>query len=80
MPTDPLFELIAATFADLGAGDAPIIRTLLLRDRYFVGHCYRCGDFHAVWKPDSTAIEFFGPEWQLVRAISLPNQEKRDAA
>ena len=41
MQNDPLFELIAATFAELGAGDTPIIRTVLLKDRYFVGHCFR---------------------------------------
>lgn len=80
MQSDPLDELIAATFAELGAGDAPIIRTLLLKDRYFVGHCYRCGDLRAVLKHDSTAVEFFDGGGRLVRAVSLPSREKRDAA
>ena len=40
MQNDPLFELIAATFADLGAGDEPIIRTVLVKGGFFVGHCF----------------------------------------
>jgi len=80
MQSDPLFEPVAATFAELGAGDAPIIRTLLLKDRYFVGHRFRCGDFHAIWKPDATVIEFYGADGKLLRVVNLADYEKRDAA
>jgi len=80
METNPFFQIVAATFAELGVGDAVVSRTLLLKDRHFVGYCFRCGDFHAIWKPDDTEVRFFGAGGQLLRAVSLPNQEKRNAA
>jgi hypothetical protein len=80
MQDDPLFELIVATFADLGAGDTPIIRTVLLKGGFFVGYCFHCGDLRAILRPDSAEIEFVGTDGQLLRAVGLPNQEKRNAA
>lgn len=80
MRKDPLFQIVAATFAELGAGDAPISHTVLLRENYFVGHCFRCGDFRALRKPDSTVIEFFGADGQLLRTISLEATRTSKAA
>jgi hypothetical protein len=81
MQTDPLVLAVEATFAELGTGnDTPISRTVLLRDGYFVGHCFRCGDFRAIWKADSTVIEFFGADGELLRTVNPVMQEKRDAA
>ncbi len=38
---------LAQIFAELGA-TGPMVRTFLLRDRYFVGQRFRCGGFQAV--------------------------------
>ena len=81
METDPILQAVAATFLDLGAGDdAPISRTLLLKGGFFVSHCFRCGDFRTIWKPDSTVIEFFRADGELLRTISVEGREKRIAA
>jgi hypothetical protein len=81
METDALRKTVAAAFAVLGAEtNAPFIRTLLLKDRFFVGHCFRCGGFRAIWKPNSDAVEFFDADGQLLRTVSLPKEEKRAAA
>lgn len=80
MRKDPIVQAVAAIFAELGTGDAPISRTVLLREGYFAGHCFRCGDFHALRKPDSTLIEFFGVDGELRRTISLKETQARKAA
>jgi hypothetical protein len=71
---------MAAAFQELGAGDSPISHTLLLRDRCFVGHRYRCGDWCAIWKPSSTVIEFFGADGELLRTITLEADKVPEAA
>ena len=80
MRTDPIFQTVAATFFDLGTGDAPISRSALLRENFFFGHCFRCGDFHAIRKPDSTVIEFFGADGELRRTLSVEEVKTRAAA
>jgi hypothetical protein len=77
MDADPRFQTIQATFAELGAGhDAPVIRTLLLRDRYFVGYCFRCGDLRAILKHGSAEIEFVGADGQALRTVTSPDTPK----
>ncbi len=80
MQTESLFKLVAATFAELGAGCAPISRTFLHFEGYFVGHCFRCADLHAVCERDGNAVEFFSGKGALLRRISLSDQEKLHAA
>ena len=80
MPTDPIFQAVATTFFDLGTGDAPVSRSALLRENFFFGHCFRCGDFHAIRKPESTVIEFFGADGELRRTLSLEDTQARKAA
>jgi hypothetical protein len=80
MQSDSLFKLVAATFAELGTRDAPIRRAFWRLEGYFVGYCFDCGGLRAVSKLDGEVIEFFGADGRLLRAVSLPNRGKRDAA
>jgi hypothetical protein len=80
MQSDSLFKLVAATFAELGTGDAPVSRAFWRVEGYFVGYCFHCGDLLAVLKRGSDLIEFLGTDGLLLRVVSLPNSEKRDAA
>jgi hypothetical protein len=70
MQSDEFFQLLCQTFTELGATDPQAIyRTLLLRDRRFVGHCYHCGDYRALWAPGSAAIEFYRHGGELLRTV-----------
>ena len=81
---DFLHRLLAKTFAELGATDpASVIttppyavynrssRTRLPQNHCLVGPCFRCSEFHAVWKPGCMVIEFFGTDGKLLRAVTL---------
>jgi hypothetical protein len=80
MQSEFLFKLVAATFAELGTGDAPIRRAYWHLEGYFVGYCFDCGDLRAIMKLDGEVIEFLGAGGQLLRVVSLLGGEKRDAA
>jgi hypothetical protein len=80
MQSESLFELVAAAFAELGTGDAAISRAYWRVEGYFVGHCFHCGGLRATLKLDSELIEFCDADGRLLRAVSLTDRAKRDAA
>jgi hypothetical protein len=80
MESDPFFEALVGAFAELGAGHEAVSRTLLLDQRHFVGHCYRCGAYRAIWKPGSPTIDFFDAQGRAVRTVSLDRRQMPKAA
>jgi hypothetical protein len=71
-------ELLAQTFADLGTA-GPMIRTILLRDRHFVGQRFRCEGMQAVRLAGSDEIAFYGEGGTLLKTVSIEADEKRVA-
>lgn len=81
MQPDALFQTISTAFAELGASEPQAIsRSLLLREGFFVGHRFRCGELQAIWSPDSGVVEFFDPDGEPLRSVSLEQEEIRKAA
>ena len=78
---DFLHQLLAKTFAELGATDpASVIRTLLLKDRYFAGQKFRCGAFEAVLLTGEHEIKFYDESGTLLKTISVESQVQQKAA
>ncbi|MGA2065409.1 MAG: hypothetical protein ABSG86_10580 [Thermoguttaceae bacterium] len=71
-------ELLAQTFADLGATGA-MVRTILLRDRRFAGQRFRCGGMQAVWLAGSGRIAFYDEGGTLLTTVRLEADEQRAA-
>lgn len=81
MQPDEFFQALCETFAELGAPrPKEVRRTLLLRDRSFVGHCYRCGDFYSLWSPGSRTADFYSQSGVLLRTVAVPPPVTRSAA
>jgi hypothetical protein len=78
MGTGTTYELLARTFADLGA-TRPVVRTLLLRDRQFVGQRFRCEGVQAVWPAGSDEIAFYDEGGTLLKTVGIEADEKRVA-
>jgi hypothetical protein len=77
---DAFFEVLCQTFAELGAPEPRAIRrTLVLRERSFVGHCYRCGDFYTLWTPGTADLHFYSSKGELLRTIPTA-VDRRQAA
>ena len=78
---DFLYQLLAKTFAELGATEpASIIRTLLLKDRYFAGQKFRCEGIQAVMLVGRDEIEFYDEGGTLMKTISVETQSQQKAA
>ena len=54
---DSLHALLAKTFAELGA-IGPVVRSLLLRDRFYAGQKFRCEGVQAVLLAGGNKISF----------------------
>jgi hypothetical protein len=76
---DILHQILSKTFADFGA-TGPMVRTLLLKDRYFVGHKFRCGGIQAVVPVGSDEIAFYDQGGTLLMTVSIAAQDEQKAA
>ena len=75
---DLLSQLLAKTFAELGA-TGPVVRTILLFDRQFAVQRFRCEGFQAVLLAGGNEIEFYDQAGVLVKTVRLAAQEQRAA-
>jgi hypothetical protein len=73
-----LSHLLAKTFAELGA-TGPVVRTVLLHDRHFVGQTFRCEEFQAVVLAGKDEIEFHDGAGVLVRTVRLESTQQQKA-
>jgi len=76
---DLLSQLLAKTFAELGAA-GPVVRTILIKDRYYVGQKFRCGGFQAMLLAGGNEIKFYDQAGELLKTVSLEEIEEKAAA
>ena len=77
----PVEQLVVQTFAELGATDpSAVIRTILLRDRHFVGYRFRGDGVQAVWLASGEVVAFFDGRGKLLKAVRAESPEKQEAA
>ena len=73
-------EVVAATLNDLGLPvPADIIKTVLLKDRYFVGYKYRYDGGYAIVQAGCDTIEFYAEDGKLLTSAAI-EADKRAAA
>jgi hypothetical protein len=77
-----IHDLVAATLRSMGLCDDPacLIRTILLRDRYFVGQKYRFDGGYAAWVAETNVIEVYGDDGKLLQTFPLGRSEGGEAA
>jgi hypothetical protein len=77
---DLLNQLLVNTFAELGVAEASLTPTILIKDRYFVGHHYRCGGLQAVVLAGAKEIEFCDEKGALLKSVRIESPEEEKAA
>ena len=77
---DLLNQLLVNTFAELGVAEASLTPTILIKDRYFVGHRYRCGGLQAVMLVGAKEIEFCDEKGALLKSVRIESPEEEKAA
>jgi hypothetical protein len=73
---DRVHELIVAGFKELGADEPDrITRMVLVKDLFFVGQRFLCGNIQAVLLADGDEIKFYDRQGKLLKTLSLEEQQ-----
>ena len=65
-------ELVAAILTELGLPTPRnVIRTMLMKDRYFVGQKLRYDGGYAILKAGANTLELYGEQGMLLRTVAL---------
>ena len=76
-----IHDVVAEALAEVGIPEPPCLaRTVLLQDRYFVGHKMQFDGGHAIWLAERNVVEVYDREGHLLKAVALGTDEKRAAA
>jgi hypothetical protein len=76
--SDQILQIALSAFSSFGATE-PIIETILLRDRYYVGRKFSVGDYKAVWLAEKNVVEVFDQEGQLLKTINVDQKMEKAA-
>jgi hypothetical protein len=75
---ETIHDAVVAVLHSMGLCDdsGSLIRTILLRDRHFVGHKYRFDGGYATWIAAKNTIEVFGDDGKLLKTVALGRSEE----
>jgi hypothetical protein len=76
LPGNSIHDVVAAMLNEMGFCVAPgsMIRTILLRDRYFVGHKYRFDGGYAAWVAKTNVVEVYDDQGKLLKTEALGHE------
>ena len=72
-------DIVTATLAEMGICAAPM-RTILIQQKYFVGHKYHFDGGYAVRPAGENAIEIYDHGGKLLKTVSLELNGGEEAA
>lgn len=72
-------QLLIEIFSELGATGS-IVRTILLRDRYFAGYRFRCDGLQAIQLAGEDVVKFYDQEQTLLKTVNVNPAEGKKAA
>lgn len=72
-------EVVAATLQEMGL-PAPTFRTILLRDRHFVGYKWHFDGGYAVCPAEENVIKLYDDEGKLLKRAALEEGDQRETA
>lgn len=72
-------QLLIEIFSELGATGS-IVRTILLRDRYFAGYRFRCAGLQAIQLAGEDVVKFYDQEQTLLKTVNVNPAEGKKAA
>jgi hypothetical protein len=78
---DRVYQLVVEGFRALGAADPEAVsRAILLRERRFVGHRFRCDGIQALRLAGEDAIAFYDDQGKLLKTVPLEAEPVNRAA
>jgi hypothetical protein len=69
-------QLVISGFEELGVTDPhAFVHTILLRDRFYAGQRFQCDGVEAVCRAEENVLQFYGPEGQLLKTVTLGDEQ-----
>jgi hypothetical protein len=75
-----IHDTVAATLAEMGLPVDHSMRTILIRDGYFVGHKYHFDDGWATWQAQTNTVEVYDGNGKLLRTVAMETINEETAA
>jgi hypothetical protein len=77
-----IHDTVAATLTEMGLCEAPaaFVRTVLIRDGYFVGEKYRFDGGYAAWIAATSMIEVYDDAGKLLKTVAPGQSDGGKAA
>lgn len=77
-----IHDAVAAVLAEMGFCSTPtaLLRTILIRDGYFVGHKYRFDGGWATWLAKTNVIDVYDNDGKPLKTVTMEATEKGTAA
>ena len=66
--TDQILQIATSAFSSLGTTE-PIIESILLHDRCYVGRKFSAGGYEVIWLAEKNVVEIFDQVGQLKQTI-----------
>lgn len=79
--TQRVRDLVLRTVAEFGVRDGtPASETLLVRDGYYCGRCFKFAGIRAVWLPDANQVKIYSDAGQWLATVELEEASPRRKA
>ncbi|MGD0517339.1 MAG: hypothetical protein ABSA26_07370 [Thermoguttaceae bacterium] len=75
---DQIRQIAASAFYSFGTTE-PIIETILLHDRCYVGRKFSTGGYEVIWLAEKNVVEVFDQEGQLKQTIIVDEKMEKAA-
>jgi hypothetical protein len=76
--TDQILQIATSAFSSFGTTE-PIIESILLHDRCYVGRKFSVGEYEAIWLADKNVIEIFDQVGQLKQTMIVDKKIEKAA-
>ena len=59
-------DVVLETFAEYTSDNSELYETVLIRDGFYCGRCFACGEVRAVWFAEDNLVKFYGENGQFL--------------
>jgi hypothetical protein len=79
---ESIHDVVVAILGQMGLYPTPasLLRTILIRDGYYVGQKYRFDGGYAMWVAATNVIEIYDADNNLLNTVAMEKPEEEEAA
>jgi hypothetical protein len=75
-----ILDEVAKILTEMGVPTDSLVHTILLREKFFVGHKFRFDGGYAIWLAETNTVQVYDDGRKLLKTVALQSDEKEAAA